>query len=197
MKKNTAFIIVVITAAALVGCSSPLLVNREGVAPYKLTASELELLQSLGLDNDVNLISFKAPQSARSLAVGVYILGDDGNWITSGGGRVLLGDDDTDRLEGTLAVIFREDYALEFHISTKGRASYTTNKLDLDLEMLLSSRSFLSDYREIELNQEIPVAVMAYTSGTSLRAFGVDNFFTPEVFAGADLVQAVTLTFTE
>ena len=55
---------------------------------------------------------------------------------------------------------------------------------------------FLEEFREMELDEEAPVAVMAYDSGTRMRSFSTEDYFEPSKFEGIDLVQAVTLEFT-
>ena len=43
----------------------------------------------------------------------------------------------------------------------------------------------------------IPVALLAYDSGTSMSSLNLQDYFTPENLTGPDLVQAVTVTFSE
>lgn len=129
----------------------------------------------------------------------VYVLGDKGTWNAMGGVQVSLGQDANPdaRLEGTFAMLLKDDYAIDININTMSRASYKTDTLDVHYEIMVSSKGFLTDFQEIEINKEIPVAIMIYDSGTSMRSYVMEDFFSPSEFEKMDLVQAVTLTFTD
>lgn len=186
-------------SACSLNTSLPASLREEGVAPYEMSESELYLFRSLGIEQDTNILSFKAPETAKSLKVNVYVLDDNQIWRIIGGGQVSLGEDASpiDRLEGTFAMMLKDNYQIEFNISIEGRASYRTDILDVDNEILASARSFLNDFQRIEIDKEIPVAIMVYDSGTSIRSYCMDDFFSPSKFHGMDLVQAVTLTFLD
>jgi hypothetical protein len=175
------------------------LLSKEGVAPFKLSESNIYLLQSLGLERDTNIISFKAPITAKNLKVNIYILNDMGSWNVLSEGQVSLGQDANpeDRLEGTFAMMFKDNYVIDFNINTMGRVSYQTDSLDVDYEIVSSSKGFLTDFQRIEINKEIPVAIMLYDSGNSMRSYAMEDFFSPSRFEEMDIVQAVTLTFTD
>lgn len=61
---------------------------------------------------------------------------------------------------------------------------------------MVSFRGFLTEFEEVELNKEIPVPIMIYDNGTSMKTYCMDDFFFTSTFESVDLVQAVTLTFT-
>lgn len=203
MKKFFAIVLTITMIMTVSACSNDTgaakLLDKEGVAPYELSENDTYLLQSLALEGDVNIISFKAPNTAKTLKTDVYVLEDNGIWNNVGGGQVLLGQDAAPdaRLEGTFAMLLKDDYAIDMHINTMGRSSYQTEKLDVDYEIIASQKGFLTDFQKIELDKEIPVAMMIYDSGTSMRTYSMDSFFTPSEFEGIDLVQVVTLTFTD
>jgi len=175
--------------------SAPKMLSKEGIAPYELSKSDIYLLQSLGLDLNTNIISFKAPQNTKSLKVNVYLLKDNGTWDATGGGQVSLGQEAG--LEGTFAIMLKDNFAINFCINTKGRSLYKTDKLDVDYEVVASSKVFLSEFQKIELNKEIPVAIMIYDSGNSMGSYSTEDFFSPSKFEEMDLVQAVTLIFAD
>ncbi|MTI70552.1 MAG: hypothetical protein FH751_09920 [Firmicutes bacterium] len=203
MRRFSTIILVIVMIMFFSACSSNTgtlkLLNKEGVAPYELSERDTYLLQSLGLDKDTNIISFKAPKTAKSLKVNVYVLNDNKTWNVMGGGQVSLGQDSNPnyKLEGTFTMILKDNYAINFNINTMGRASYQTDTLDVDHEIVASSKSFLTDFQRIKINKEIPVAMMIYDSGTSMRSYAMEDFFSPSKFKEMDLVQAVTLTFTD
>lgn len=210
MKKLLIALLIGTMMSIFSGCSNnigaaPKAPNKEGVQPYALSESNKKLLQSLGLENKVNIVSFKAPKSVRSLEINTYILGKDKIWKKNDGGKISLGKDSNpdDILEGNVAMLLKENYKVEIHVSTSDRASYQIGGIvnegppTNDSSTRMSSRSFLMEFKKIELNKEIPVAIMVYYSGTSMRSYSVENFFSPTDFAEMDLVQAVTLTFTD
>lgn len=198
--KRFYFGFLLISMILLSACSNktdtPKILNKEGVAPYELKKSDTYLLQTLGLENSSNLISFKAPKSAKSLKIIVY-LKDKNGWNAIREGQVSLGEADksTDRLEGTFAMMLKDNYVIDFNINTTGIASYKTDSLYTDNKIAVSSHVFLEGYKEIEINKEIPVAIMAYDNGTTMRAYCTQDFFSPSKFDGMELVQAVTMTF--
>lgn len=202
MKKFFLLFLVIVLAIVFSACSNntdiPKLVSKEGIAPYELSESDTYLLESFGLEQDANILSFKAPKTARSLKVNVYTLNDDDTWNVMGDGQVSLGQDTDpdDRLEGTFTMMLKDNYAIDFNINTKGMASYQTDTLDVDYEITASLKGFLTDFQSIEINKEIPVAIMIYDSGSSMRSYDVGDFFSPSKFEEMDLVQAVTMTFT-
>jgi len=148
---------------------------------------------------DTNIVSFKAPKTAKSLKVNVYTLQDDDTWSVIGGGQIFLGSDanPNDSLEGTFAMILKDNYAVDFNINTTATISYKTDTLDVDDEILASSKVYLTEFQKIEINKEIPVAMMIYNDSSSMKSFAMEDFFSPSRFEEMYLVQAVTLTFTD
>ena len=71
------------------------------------------------------------------------------------------------------------------------------NEIILDAETMASTKGFLQEFQKIEINKEIPVALMVYDSGTSMRSYSLKDYFDPSKFDGMDLVQVVTLTFAD
>ncbi|MFJ7667000.1 hypothetical protein ACIQXI_07820 [Lysinibacillus sp. NPDC097195] len=91
----------------------------------------------------------------------------------------------------------KDNYAIDFNINTTAMVSYKTDIQDVDYEILASSKVYLTEFQKIEINQEIPVAIMIYNSRSSMKSFAMEDFFSPSRFEDMDLVQAVTLTFTD
>lgn len=203
IRKFITLLLVIASTMVFSACSNntdtPKSLSNEGVAPYELSESDTFLLESLGLEKNSTIISFKAPKTAKSLKVNVYTLTDDDTWSVLGDGQVFLGADASPdaRLEGTFAMMLKDNYAVDININIMGRSSYTTNTLDVDYEIVASSIGFLTDFQKIEINKEIPVALMVYNSRSSMRSYSMEDFFSPSKFGEMDLVQAVTLTFTD
>ena len=204
MKRKILFpLILIIIAMVIVACSnttdSPKLLTKEGITPYDLSESEKYILQSFGMEGNSQIISFHAPKEAITLNVNVYRLEVDKSWKSIGGGAVSIGTDrePIDQLTGTFTMQLKENYEIDFNINTSGRASFKTNEIILDAETMASTKGFLQEFQKIEINKEIPVALMVYDSGTSMRSYSLQDYFDPSKFEGMDLVQVVTLTFTD
>ena len=74
----------------------------------------------------------------------------------------------------------------------QGQISFSVKDTEPGQEYVASTKGFLKEAQKIELNQEIPVAIMIYDNGTEMETCTVQDYFTPEKFKNMDLVQAVT-----
>lgn len=206
MKKKRLFPLILIFAilTTLTGCTSktdtPKLLTREGIMPYELSDSEKYILQSFGMEGNSHIISFHAPKEAITLNVNVYKLEDGISWSSIGNAAVSIGAErePVEQLIGTFTMQLKENYAIDININMNASiASYKTDEIILDTETMASTKDFLQEFQEIQINKEIPVALMIYDNGTSMQSHSLQDYFTPSRFDGMDLVQAVTLTFTD
>lgn len=187
----------------LTACSSkadlPEVLSKEGVSPYELSEREKYILQSFNMEGTSQIISFNAPQEAISLNVNVYRLNDGGKWDNIGGGGISIGKDrkPVDKITGTFTMQLKENYVIDFVINTTGRASYKTEEIILDGEIMVSAKGFLREFQDITINKEMPVAFMVYNGGNTMKSYTLQDYFEPSKFEGMDLVQVVTLEFSE
>ena len=177
----------------------PKLPAETGIAPYDLSAEEEYLLQALGLESTAKLFAFRAPEGAVSILLKVYQLDEELDWtrtlntgISAGAGSASTGP-----LNGTFGLRLADDGSMDLYLNCLGQASYQTDPAPSTPPINISGRAFLSQSQEITLGQEIPVALLAYDSGTALEVLAVEDFFAPASLGGIDRVQAVTLTFTD
>lgn len=203
MKKIISLILIFTMILALFACSnektSSNQLTKEGVAPYELSENEKHLLESFGIDDNSQIIYFNAPQNAITLNVNVYRLENDENWKNIGYGAISIGTErePIEQLSGIFTMQLKENYAIDFNINASGRYSFKTEKIILDTEAMAAVKQFLENFQEVEINKETPVALMIYDSGTSMKSYSLQDYFNPLEFAGMDLVQAVTLTFSD
>lgn len=203
MRKFISSGLLILMIVMLSACSSktdsPKLLSKIGIAPYELSENEKYLLQSFGMDSTSQIITFNAPKEALSLNVNVYRLGDDGAWSNIGGGGISIGTDrePSDQLVGTFTMQLKENYAMDFNINADGLSSYKTDEIVLKNEITASTKGFLQEFQDITINTEIPVALMVYDSGTSLKSYSLQDYFEPSKLVGMDLVQVVTLEFSD
>lgn len=202
MKRFLSLILILTVLMSLIACSdktsSPKLSDKEGISPYELSDSEKYIVQSFGMEGNSQIISFNAPIEAITLKVNVYTLENGENWINIGGGAISIGTEriPINQLTGTFTMQLKENYVIDFNINTRGRASYTTEEIQLDNEVMVSAKGFLEEFQEIEVNKEIPIALMVYDSGPNMKSYLLQDYFEPEKFIGMDLVQVITLTFS-
>ena len=140
----------------------------------------------------------RQPSDSAALQVNVYYL-TNGAWQRYGGGTVSLGleSGQDNQLQGMVSVLRQDEYALAIRINNGGStATYNTDPLNSNMEGSTSAWTVLDSSKDIVLDQEIPVALYVYDDSYSMSGYTVDDYFTPEVFADMDLVQAVTLTFS-
>lgn len=203
MKKLITASLLFIMIATLTACSGktdlPKLLAKEGIAPYELSESENYILQSFGMHGTSQIISFKAPTQATSLNVNIYRLEDGEKWGDIGGGGISIGADrkPTDQLVGTFTMQLKENHVVDFSLNSSGRYAYKTDEISLDEETISSTIGFLQDFQNIKMNTEIPVALMVYDSGTTMETYSLQDYFEPSKFEGMDLVQVVTLEFSD
>ena len=173
--------------------------DKVGIAPYDLSEEGEYLLQAFGMENTSQIIAFKAPKEAITMNVNVYCLDNSEQWNPVGESAISIGEDrePVEQLEGTFAMQLQKNYGIDFHINCAGRMSSQSEEIVLDNEGLASVKVFLQEFEEVELNTEVPVALMVYDSGTSMKSYSLQDYFNPSEFAEMDIVQAVTLEFSD
>ncbi|WP_353094635.1 hypothetical protein [Tissierella praeacuta] len=104
------------------------------------------------MEGNSHIISFHAPKEAITLNVNAY------------------------RLEGGENL---EHYWLRsyFNINAGGRTLYKTDEIILDVETMAYNKDFLQEFHKIEINKEIPVALMVYDSVRSMRNYSLQDYF--------------------
>ncbi len=203
MKKITILLLISFCMICLVGCSNAS--NSPGqnysVEPYQLNEREQSLLNYMGLGSSAYLFTYNAPYEAITMEVRVYQLTADGIWQEYAGGAIGFGEDreiePIETLSGVLSIIQRENHAFDMIINSAGQARYTIPPINTEFEQMMYIYTVLSSPQQIELNQEIPLAIFVYDDGTSINSFAEQAYFTPEEFAGRDLVQAITIIFKD
>ncbi len=59
-----------------------------------------------------------------------------------------------------------------------------TEPITLDTKTMVSAKCFLEEFRKIELNEQIPVAIMIHDSGTSMKTYSPRTFLTRQGLRG-------------
>ena len=211
MKKLALILTAVASAALLTACqgeasdpSQPL--DQPGVAPYEYDAEAEYLLNVIQLDFDLQLLRFRSPEGAKSMAVTVYRM-VDGQWQVVGG-RTTSSDLDPEEglYAGTLTVqtdqntFDGEVYGVSTLINMGGGAiGGSAPAVNWTAESSSGGTVYLEDYTETPLGEEVPVqlTVLYANPPAEYPVFTVEDYFTPDKLAGADFAQAVTVMFTD
>lgn len=186
----------------LVGCSNnsshSYLLSKEGVEPYPYSESDKFVLHSLGITGDANIILFKAPKAAKSMKVNVYDLNKNKTWDVTGGIEVFYAEElsESKRLEGTFSMLLKDKYAIDFYVDTKGIGSFKSEPLIDEGESVASAIGYLTDFQKIELNKEIPVAMIVLNKASSMKTHSLEDFFNPSTFDDGYITRYVTLNFS-
>ena len=176
MKKRFLLIFLVLSLFMAVGCGNELEVevaevveDEIGIKPYDLSPENKDLLKTLNLDRDSNILSFKAPRGVKNIKASIYILDENGEWKEIDRLNNKVEDEDfhnKDFLEGTFSmvidIVHTEKIVIKLGSSIR---SLVRDKEDIYVEgelfegSYVSSSKFLEEFREIELNKEIPLAI--------------------------------------
>ena len=201
MKKILAGIVVFGLLAGFRACAGKdsLMNKKEIITPYVLSEKEQHLLEAFGMADNSQILSFCTPEEAVAVKASVYQLKKDFSWEEIGNGALYLDtmNESGEQANGTFAMEIREDRSMDFHINFAGQISFSVKDTEPGQEYVASTKGFLKEAQKIELNKEIPVAIMIYDNGTEMETCTVQDYFTPEKFKNMDLVQAVTLEFLD
>ena len=183
--------------AALAGCAQTL--SKEQVAPYELSESETQLLEAFGMDQNSQIVSFCAPETVITVTARVYKLKEDLNWEIIGDGSMSIGKEKepAEQISGSFTMQIQDDRSIDFHINMAGQGAFSTKDIGENQEYTIEGKAFLKEAQKIELGKEIPVSVLVYDNGNSMRSYTTEDYFEPEKFKDMDLVQAVTLEFSD
>lgn len=174
---------------------SALLPDQPGAQPLPLSEDAAYLLQVFDLDDSAQLLALQAPEGAVGLEVTVYRLGDDLAWKKTGGGEVIGGSPED--VSGVFAMEAGQDQVVSLHFHGGGVGyAIETDPIPTPEAYGYSMNVFLTEFQEMELDEEIPIALLAYDVSSFSENLPLSDFFTPANLEGINLVQAVTLTFT-
>lgn len=188
-------------AATLTGCvqTDVHTLSKGQVAPYELSERETQLLAAFGMDQNSQIVSFCAPETAVTVTARVYKLKEDQTWETIGDGFMSIGKEKepVEQISGSFTMQIQDDRSIDFHINMAGQGAFSTKDIGENEEYITEGKAFLKEAQKIELGKEIPVAVLVYDNGNSMRSYTTEDYFEPEKFKDMDLVQAVTLEFSD
>ncbi len=202
MKRWMSALIPLAAALTLTACqdttdpSQPL--DSAGVAPYALSEEGEYLMQAYDLDDNGRAFCFRSPEGASGINVNAYTLSEEGKWVECGIGG-LFHDESMEEggLSGTFTLVLEKDGSITLNILGDG-SSYQSATDPVSLDGYTGKMvGFLEEMQDAAVGEEIPVALIGYTSGSSMGSHELEDFFTPESLSDLDFAQAVTVEFTE
>lgn len=164
-----------------------------GVAPYDLTAGEEYVLRLTG---DAQLFSFRAPEGAVFLRTNILRLEDDGTWTSVGGGGCSLGTTEPDVMAGALSLECQPDGSIDLAVGLGSTVATSSSEPQGAENLGGCSIAFLREHTAVRLDEELPIAIWAYTSGNTLPTVAPAQYFDPAELTDLDLVLAVTIVFS-
>ncbi len=201
MKKIRMSMLAACMAAVLTGCVQTDIhaLQKEQVVPYELSERETQLLGAFGMEDNSQIVSFCAPETAITVTARIYKLKEDLTWETIGDGSMSIGKEKepAEQISGSFTMQIQDDRSIDFYINMAGQGTFSTKDIGENQEYTIEGKAFLKEAQKIELGKEIPVSVLVYDNGNSMRSYTTEDYFEPEKFKDMDLVQAVTLEFSD
>jgi hypothetical protein len=202
MKKYTLLLILTVFFC-LIACTdtseSEVISDQEGIFPYELSDSDKNILQTFDMTQNARIVSFNAPKEAITFKVNIYTLNSDNTWDLNGGSGSSIGKEriPVDRLTGTFAMILKDNFAVDCFINCGGGSQFKVEEMQAKDNILASRVYFLDELKEIELNKEIPVALMLYNNENFMYTHSLDDYYDPDRLGYLEVVQVITMSFTE
>lgn len=205
MKKRVLSLFALAAAFALTACqagtesadpSQPM--DSAGVAPYALSEEGEYLMQAYDLDDNGRAFCFRSPEGASGININAYTLSEEGKWVECGIGGLFYDESmEEGGLSGTFTLVLEKDGSITLNILGDG-SSYQSASDPVSLDGYTGKMvGFLEEMQDAAVGEEIPVALIGYTSGSSMGSHELEDFFTPENLSDLDFAQAVTVEFTE
>lgn len=199
MKRLIALFFVITAMICIVGCSdTPEKVNKMYIEPAQLTVEEERIAALLGLNTKQRIFDFVLDETVQSIQVNTYRL-IDGEWkLETGGGGQAFSD-----AKGRIALGFeRLDDGIRIAIQsehTGGSTEYKSERNEDLAEIGGFATSILSEKKEFNYEEEIPLAVQVITSKNEIVSYQVDYFNSPKEYEklGYEGVFAITIRFSE
>lgn len=175
--------------------------TKEGIEPYHFSNHEREILTLLN-DNSA-LLRIKAPKEARHLSVHIHTLKDDGTWDTSTTDNDMFWGEDmtsSELFEVVYALTRKDDFSIAMRCRYQTGAITCFSEIpdpEVPFDHKIATSAFLSEFETIELDQEIPIAILALNEDNELSTPTLSGYFDTSQLANCDFVQIVTMTFSD
>lgn len=196
MKRIAISIIAVMMTLSALACAQIHKKPAIYIEKAQLSDQEESIVQLLGANREQHIYDFKLDNHVKSVQVNTYEL-IDGAWKLVGGGESAFSDE-----KGRLALYFENIVeGLSVAIQSKnssGSTHYSTESTQ-DFTGITRATTALHDLTEIVYEQEIPLVIQILTSQNSVNLYGVEYFFTPNLYEkhGYEHIYAITVRFSQ
>ena len=181
----------------LFACSGKSSGNRTDemiLSPYEYTDDEEQVLNFLGLKNDVDIVEVQVPSLVKSITVSAYALDDKNQWVLKRNGRMEF-DQGHELLKGNIAMHLKNTMSPKFIMNFEGNAIYQFESGLPSKTALNSYYTVLSQEIIVDSQEEIPIAILGYTNDTSFEVLDLEDFSAKEQLSSFDYVYALTVQF--
>lgn len=178
-----------------------LLPTKEGIAPVTLSERENQIINLLDKGNSA-FFAMKAPKESKRLQILLHTLKEDGTWdTTQTNNDMFRGEDSSDvqPLEGVFSLTRNDDCSIAMRCENKNGVTTLLNDIpapQLSFDSNSGSSSFLWHFQSIELDKEIPIAILALNQNNRITPPSLRDYYDTSKLADYDFVQVVTFTFT-
>lgn len=175
--------------------------TEDGISPVTLSERETQIINLLDKGNSA-FLSIKAPKEAQRLQILLRTLKEDGTWdITQTNNDMFWGEDSSEvqPLEGVFSLSRNDDYSIAMRCeNTNGVTNFLSDipAPQLSFDPKSGSSSFLWYVQPIELDKEIPIAILALNQNNRITPPSLRDYYDTSKLADYDFVQVVTFTFT-
>ena len=170
--------------------------RQEQPCPLRLGGKPRRTAVPAGDAGHLPAVLLPVPQGTLDVTASTYVL-ENGEWVSTGEGTISWDEETEEPQDGVFSLIYQENRSFRMALHGKGTSTFCSDPITPSVEPTAFSHSWLSQEVEIRLGQEIPVALFVADSGNQMASFTVEDYFSPEGFGEMDLVQAVTLTFSQ
>lgn len=166
-------------------------IKENTLSRVEFAENEEDLLQLLGINNDVWIYEYHAPEETAGIQVDFMKL-EDGEWVEDN--TLWIG---TDESNGRLAFQKVEDEIIKCNFQSEAGSIVSSSSNGLSEQYTTKAWAFLEESMVIEIGKPITIALLYYSNNGAVRAFGPEQYDNLELFEHADYVRAIRLIFLE
>lgn len=166
-------------------------IKENTLSRVEFAENEEDLLQLLGISNDVWIYEYHAPEETSEIQVDFMKL-EDGEWVEDS--NLWIG---TDESNGRLAFQKVENEIIKCNFQSEAGSIVSSSSNGLSEQYTTKAWAFLEESMVIEIGKPITIALLYYSNNGEVRAFGPEQYNNLELFENADCVRAIRLTFLE
>lgn len=193
-KYFTSIIMIFILAFSLVACNGGAKNMTMEIKSSELTEKEDELLKLMEQNNEYKIYDYKLDDKIKSIYINFYILNSNGQWDSEGGAELSVKSP-----IGRIAIsTFSDNGNLRIACENQGNViSWISNSEVYENSKEMSKAMSWEENSEIIYEKEIPLVIQTLTDSNELVTYGVNSFYDTNKLKGNDIVNAITVTFSE